>query len=167
MVSRSDRDTVTGGAVVLGGVFLLMLAFAIGGKSDDAGDGYVLKARFNRADGISIGSPVRLSGTVVGRVVGQSLDDRYRALLTLHLRKDIALTSDTAAVIYTDGLLEARQADEIFGSARVVQTLAEGIGMPLEARIAFLTERARRYDSGNLRDDVSVLAVQRMTTPPR
>jgi hypothetical protein len=70
-------------------------------------------------------------------------------------------------VLYTDGLLEARQGDEIFGSARVVTTLAEGLGMPLEARIAFLTERARRYDSGNLRDDVSVIAVQRMATPPR
>ena len=108
MVSRSDRDTVTGGAVVLGGALLLMLAFAIGGKSTEAGEGYTLKARFNRADGISVGSPVRLSGTVIGRVVDQSLDDRYRALLTLQLRKDIALTSDTAAVIYTDGLLGAK-----------------------------------------------------------
>lgn len=70
-------------------------------------------------------------------------------------------------VLYTDGLLEARQGDEIFGSARVVATLAEGLGMPLEARIAFLTERARRYDSGNLRDDVSVIAVQRVRTLPR
>jgi serine phosphatase RsbU (regulator of sigma subunit) len=70
-------------------------------------------------------------------------------------------------VLYTDGLLEARQGDEIFGSARVVTTLGEGLGMPLEERIAFLTERARRYDSGNLRDDVSVIAVQRIVTPPR
>ena len=28
--------------------------------------------------------------------------------------------------------------------------------------MAYLTERARRYDEGNLRDDVSVLAVQRV-----
>ncbi len=108
MVSRSDRDTVTGGAVVLVGALLLMLAFAVGGKSADSSDGYTLKARFNRADGINVGSAVRLSGTVVGRVVGQDLDDRYRALLTLRLRKDVQLTSDTAAVIYTDGLLGAK-----------------------------------------------------------
>lgn len=108
MVSRSDRDTVTGGAVVLVGALLLALAFAVGGKSNDNGDGYTLKARFNRADGISVGSPVRLSGTVIGRVVEQGLDDRYRALLTLQVRKDLQLTSDTAAVIYTDGLLGAK-----------------------------------------------------------
>jgi len=108
MVSRSDRDVITGGAVVLVGAVLLMIAFAVGGKSDDAGDGYVLKARFNRADGIGVGSAVRLSGTVVGRVAEQALDERYRAVLTLRLRKDIQLTGDTAAVIYTDGLLSAK-----------------------------------------------------------
>jgi phospholipid/cholesterol/gamma-HCH transport system substrate-binding protein len=108
MISRIDRDTVTGGAVVLVGTLLLMLAFSLGGKSSSSDEGYVLTARFNRADGINQGSTVRLSGTVVGRVVGQSLDERYRALLTMQLRKDIQLTSDTAAVIYTDGLLGAK-----------------------------------------------------------
>jgi phospholipid/cholesterol/gamma-HCH transport system substrate-binding protein len=108
MTSRVDRDTVTGGAVVLVGTLLLLLAFSLGSKNSANDDGYVLTARFNRADGINPGSTVRLSGTVVGRVVGQSLDERYRALLTLHLRKDIQLTSDTAAVIYTDGLLGAK-----------------------------------------------------------
>ncbi|RAU21389.1 organic solvent ABC transporter substrate-binding protein [Paramagnetospirillum kuznetsovii] len=108
MPSRNDRDTVTGGAVVLVGALLLTLAFSIGGKATESTDGYTLKARFNRADGISIGSQVRLSGTVVGRVVEQSLDDRYRAVLTLRLRPDLQLASDTAAVIYTDGLLGAK-----------------------------------------------------------
>jgi phospholipid/cholesterol/gamma-HCH transport system substrate-binding protein len=108
MISRVDRDTVTGGAVVLVGTLLLMLAFSLGGKSSADNDGYTLTARFNRADGINPGSTVRLSGTVVGHVVGQGLDERYRALLTLQLRKDIQLTSDTAAVIYTDGLLGAK-----------------------------------------------------------
>ncbi|TAN78146.1 MAG: outer membrane lipid asymmetry maintenance protein MlaD [Magnetospirillum sp.] len=108
MVSRNDRDTVTGGAVVVIGALLLTLAFSVGGKSTESADGYMLSARFNRADGISIGSPVRLSGALIGRVVDQGLDDRYRAVLTLQLRPDIKLTSDTAAVIYTDGLLGAK-----------------------------------------------------------
>ncbi len=108
MASRGDRDTVTGGAVVIVGALLLAMAFALGGKSEDASDGYDLAARFNRADGISVGSPVRLSGTLVGRVVGQKLDEQYRAVLTVRLRPDVKLTRDTAAVIYTDGLLGAK-----------------------------------------------------------
>ena len=108
MVSRNDRDTVTGGAVVVIGALLLTLAFSIGGKSTNTADGYTLSARFNRADGITVGSPVRVSGALVGRVVEQGLDDRYRAILTLHIRPDIALSKDSAAVIYTDGLLGAK-----------------------------------------------------------
>lgn len=108
MVSRDDRDTVTGGAVVVVGALLLTLAFALGGKSEDSAEGYRLDARFNKADGISVGSQVRLSGTVVGRVIDQKLDDRYRAVLSLRIRPDVQLTTDTAAVIYTDGLLGAK-----------------------------------------------------------
>ena len=108
MVSRNDRDTVTGGAVVVIGALLLSLAFAIGGKSANTAEGYLLSARFNRADGIAVGSPVRVSGALVGQVVSQGLDDRYRAILTLRVRPDIALSTDTAAVIYTDGLLGAK-----------------------------------------------------------
>ena len=108
MPSRNDRDTVTGGAVVVVGALLLTLAFAVGGKSAASSDGYTVAARFNRADGISVGSPVRLSGALIGHVIGQTLDDRYRAVLTLQVRPDIALTTDTAAVIYTDGLLGAK-----------------------------------------------------------
>ncbi|OAN42934.1 organic solvent ABC transporter substrate-binding protein [Paramagnetospirillum marisnigri] len=108
MVTRDDRDTVTGGAVVVVGALLLGLAFMLGGTGSRSDDGYTLQARFNKADGIGIGSHVRLSGTVVGKVTEQGLDDSYRAVLTLRLRPDLQLTSDTAAVIYTDGLLGAK-----------------------------------------------------------
>lgn len=63
-------------------------------------------------------------------------------------------------VIYTDGLVEARRGDEIFGWQRAAEALDATAGASLEARIAYLTEAAQRYDEGNLRDDVAVLAVQ-------
>jgi len=108
MVSRADRDIITGGVVVVVGALLLTIAFAIGGKSAESSDGYSLRARFNRADGITVGSPVRLSGSLIGHVIGQNLDEQYRAVLTLKLRSDIKVSTDTAAVIYTDGLLGAK-----------------------------------------------------------
>ena len=63
-------------------------------------------------------------------------------------------------VIYTDGLVEARRSDEIFGAARAAEALLATAHVPLEERLAYLTETAQRYDEGNLRDDVAVLAVQ-------
>jgi len=63
-------------------------------------------------------------------------------------------------VIYTDGLVEARRSDEIFGWSRSAEALLATAHVPLEERLAYLTEAAQRYDEGNLRDDVAVLAVQ-------
>ena len=68
-------------------------------------------------------------------------------------------------VIYTDGLVEARRNDEIFGWSRSAEALLATSHVPLEERLAYLTEAAQRYDEGNLRDDVAVLAVQ-VVGPP-
>jgi serine phosphatase RsbU (regulator of sigma subunit) len=65
-------------------------------------------------------------------------------------------------VIYTDGLVEARRDGDIFGWARAAEVLTSCPRQSLEERIAYLTESARRYDEGHLRDDVAVLAVQRV-----
>lgn len=72
-------------------------------------DGYELVGVFKQADGVGLGSEVRLAGLPVGRVVGHTLDEHYRAVLTVRLdRDDIILPEDTAAKIETDGLLGAK-----------------------------------------------------------
>lgn len=63
-------------------------------------------------------------------------------------------------VIYTDGLVEARRGEDIFGWSRSADALRATRGAPLEQRLAHLTDAARRHDDGNLRDDVAVLAAQ-------
>jgi phospholipid/cholesterol/gamma-HCH transport system substrate-binding protein len=109
MVTKGgDRDIVIGTIVVLVGVLLFALVYSVGGKGQPKGEGYTLTARFNRADGISVGSAVRLSGLVVGRVVDLELDPAFRAVTTLQLPNNVALTDDTAAAIQTDGLMGAK-----------------------------------------------------------
>jgi len=71
----------------------------------------------------------------------------------------LAIPPGGMLVIYTDGLVEARRSDEIFGAARAAEALLATAHVPLEERLAYLTEAAQRYDEGNLRDDVAVLAV--------
>ncbi|MGE5503948.1 MAG: outer membrane lipid asymmetry maintenance protein MlaD [Actinomycetota bacterium] len=109
MVTKGgDRDIVIGAIVVLVGAALFAMAYSVGGKSQPKGDGYTLTARFHKADGITVGSAVRLSGVPVGRVIDLELDDTYRAVTTLQLARNVALTDDTAAAIQTDGLLGAK-----------------------------------------------------------
>jgi serine phosphatase RsbU (regulator of sigma subunit)/CHASE3 domain sensor protein len=69
-------------------------------------------------------------------------------------------------VLYTDGLLEARQGVDLFGPERACAVLAAERRAALEERLARLVEAARRHDSENLRDDVVVLGVERVTEVP-
>ena len=105
-----DRDAVVGALVVAAAALLFAMVYGKQATSAD-GAGYTLTARFGQADGITIGSAVRLSGVAVGKVVDESLDSRFRAVTTLHLAAGLALPTDTAAVIQTDGLLGAKYID--------------------------------------------------------
>ncbi len=66
---------------------------------------FELFAIFNKVDGITEGSVVRLSGTPVGQVSQMELDPYYRIKMTLSFPKPIALPDDTAAIIETNGLV--------------------------------------------------------------
>lgn len=105
-MNSRDRETLIGAGVVLAGA--VVLAVAYGGVGRASVPGYDLVAHFNRADGIGLGSDVRLSGVSVGKVVGQSLDDHFRAVITLRLAPDVPVPADSAALIQTDGLLGAK-----------------------------------------------------------
>jgi phospholipid/cholesterol/gamma-HCH transport system substrate-binding protein len=101
---RSVIETIMGAVVlVVAGLFLF---FAYRSSNVSATGGYELVARFNRVDGLSSGSDVRMSGIKIGSVVGQSLDPTsYRAIVRLAVDSSIQLPSDTTARIQSDGLL--------------------------------------------------------------
>ena len=105
-MENRKRETIIGACVVLLGTAVLTLAYV--GKSHASVDGYEVEARFNRAEGVSVGSDVRLSGVSVGKVVGQTLDDRFRAVLTFRIAPDVQIPSDSAALVQTDCLLGAK-----------------------------------------------------------
>lgn len=68
--------------------------------------GYELIAKFDRVDGLNIGSDVRLSGIKVGTVVSQELDPlTYEAVVRLIISESVQLPTDTAAAITSEGLL--------------------------------------------------------------
>lgn len=105
-----NRDIVTGALVVAVAALALGLVYVTqeqpGQTSEE--DGYVVTARFNRLDGISVGSPVRMSGLPVGKVAALTLAPDFRAVTSLRIRTDVLLPADTAAAIHTDGLLGSK-----------------------------------------------------------
>lgn len=105
-MNSRDRDVLIGACVVAVGAAILALSY--GGVGRSSVPGYDLQAQFNRADGIGKGSDVRMSGVSVGKVVSQSLDDHFRAVVTMRLAPDTPVPADSAALIQTDGLLGAK-----------------------------------------------------------
>ncbi len=67
---------------------------------------YPLTAQFFKADGIGTGGDVRVSGVKVGTVDSVELDSTtFQAKLTMAMRSDVKLPSDSSAKIASDGLL--------------------------------------------------------------
>ncbi len=64
-------------------------------------------------------------------------------------------------VLYTDGLIEARQGADTFGVERACAVLAAERHSAVEARVERLIDAARRHEDQSLRDDVVVVAIER------
>lgn len=151
MVTKGGtRDTVTGAVVVAAAALLLGLVYAKDGgpTRENTADGYLLTARFQRLDGIAVGSVVRLSGVAVGKVVEQHLDPQFRAVTTLRIASNVALTADTAAVIQTDGLLGAKFIELKPGADEKVLKAGEEIpftqdAMVIEELLDMIVQQAR------------------------
>lgn len=96
---------------VVGGVVLAAAAgfFIYAGQTADVGLGggaYELSASFRKADGVTPGGDVRISGVKVGSVRDIALDpETYQARVVMAIRDGVAVPDDSAATIASDGLL--------------------------------------------------------------
>lgn len=106
MAAREQAlETIVGAGVVAAAVGFLVFAFT-SVREASASSGYPVVAKFERIDGVAVGSDVRLSGVKVGAVSNIALDpDTYQAKVGLTIASNVKLPSDSVAKISTDGLL--------------------------------------------------------------
>lgn len=98
-------ETILGAIVAAVAIGFFAFAAAQAGQTG-AREGYALTARFQRVDGINIGSDVRISGVKVGVVRSIELDpETYLARLTLAMNDGVTVLDDSTARIASDGLL--------------------------------------------------------------
>lgn len=99
-------ETILGAIVAVVAVGFFAFAAAQAGQSGGSGNGYELSARFQRVDGIAVGSDVRVSGVKVGVVRTVALDpETYMARLTFAIDPAVQVLDDSTARIASDGLL--------------------------------------------------------------
>ena len=97
-------ETLIGAVVLVVAAVFLYFAFS----RADVGrvEGYSLIAKFDKVDGINIGSDVLLGGIKVGTVSDEKLDTKtYLAVLRISMRDDIKLPKDSSIKIASSGLL--------------------------------------------------------------
>lgn len=104
-MSENTSEVIVGGVVLAVAIGFLVYAGKVTGMSG-APDSYELRASFRSADGVDVGTDVRLAGVKVGRVTALELDPAtYRAGATFTVRQGIELPDDSAIAISSEGLL--------------------------------------------------------------
>ena len=107
-MTRQILEIWVGVFVAAGIAALFMLAMKVSNLSTvSTGDTYEVTARFDNIGGLSIRSPVKASGVLVGRVSNIKYDKDYSvAVVTMSIQNRFdSFPIDSRASIYTAGLL--------------------------------------------------------------
>lgn len=104
-MSENTTEILAGGAVLA--VAIGFLAYAAQGIGlGRGGDTYDLSASFQSAEGIKVGTDVRLAGVKIGTISALDLNPQtFYADATITLREAVQLPDDSAALVSSEGLL--------------------------------------------------------------
>jgi serine phosphatase RsbU (regulator of sigma subunit) len=75
--------------------------------------------------------------------------------------REIELDEGDTLLLYTDGLAEARDGQQLFGEERIAQFLRRDPGVDPDVLCKSLLEAARDFASTPLNDDIAILAIRR------
>lgn len=101
---RSTVELAAGGVVLL--VTAVFLIYALVNTGRASLGGVHLQARFENVGSIQPGADVRIAGVKVGSITGVRVDPQtYQALVEFTVQADVALPTDSSAVISSGGLL--------------------------------------------------------------
>ena len=104
MARHSAAELITGAVILLLAAGFLGYAVAHSGRTGLSG--YPLTARFDRIDGLTVGSDVRMAGVKVGTISDARIDPQSDlAVETLTVQDSIKLPKDSSAEVTSDGLL--------------------------------------------------------------
>jgi len=106
MAQGYSKTEIGLGAVVITAALAFLVYTAQATGFSGARGGYELTASFRSAEGVTVGTDVRLAGVRIGSVTGMALNpDTFRADLRLTLIDGLALPDDSAITVASEGLL--------------------------------------------------------------
>lgn len=104
-MNHNTTEVVVGGAVLAAALGFLFYAGQVAGFGGTAGS-YTLHGSFRTADGIGVGTDVRLAGVKVGTVTSIGLNPQtFFADATISVPENIQVPTDSSLLISSEGLL--------------------------------------------------------------
>lgn len=103
-MEKAKLELLVGAFVLVGIVCLSYLSIKLGKLEVIGGNRYEVDAEFNSVSGLKTGATVEIAGVEVGRVKAIALKED-RGSVTLSIRDDVKLYSDTIASIKTRGII--------------------------------------------------------------
>jgi phospholipid/cholesterol/gamma-HCH transport system substrate-binding protein len=104
MQQNNTAETLIGaGVLAVALVFAALAYYRTGGASLS---GYEINAKLSKADGLAVGTDVRLAGIKVGTVSDLTLDPRtYLVTVHMNIQHDIKLPADSSILVTQAGFL--------------------------------------------------------------
>jgi phospholipid/cholesterol/gamma-HCH transport system substrate-binding protein len=104
-MSENKTEVFVGAAVLAAAIGFVAYAGQITGFSKQT-SGYELTASFRSAEGVTVGTDVRLAGVKVGTVTDITLNPKtFRADTAFSVANGIEIPDDSAVVVASEGLL--------------------------------------------------------------
>lgn len=118
-MSADRADAVLGGVVLAVAAGFLVYLVQATGVAQSGRAGYELVASFRSAEGVRVGTDVRMAGVKIGSVTGMFLNpESFRADLQLGLRDAaLRLPEDSMALVASEGLLGGTYIEIVPGGA--------------------------------------------------
>ncbi len=122
-MNNSVFETILGACVLAVAGFFLYTGYCASGSS--LSQGYILKARFDKIDGISAGSDVSIAGVKIGSVQSVYLDkETFQPIISFIVKPSVHVPDDSSAEILSDGFLGGKHVNISPGGS--VKNLVEG-----------------------------------------
>lgn len=107
-MKNSTVETLIGAAVLIIAAGFFFFAYQSSGKGAASGS-YTLSAEFDNAEGVNVGTDVRIAGVKVGSVTGFTLNpENFQANAVMEVDPRVKLTDDATAKVTAEGLLGSK-----------------------------------------------------------
>ncbi|MFZ4409782.1 MAG: outer membrane lipid asymmetry maintenance protein MlaD [Paracraurococcus sp.] len=125
MKGRSLAEVAAGAIVLTVAAIFLGYAVLHSGHGAVTAEGMLLRASFDRIDGLANGADVRIAGVKVGTVTDSRINpESFAAELTIKVDRSLKLPLDTSAEISSEGLLGGKYVSLVPGGSE--KLLADG-----------------------------------------